>query len=132
MLCFIKLYIINSFPSCATKAEVVAADEREAARELLARDGAWREKLEPTGLVMLGIRGAAVSLDITLGAVLSTLMFLNVWLIIWPNQQVVIGLKEGDGPSSAAKAGLASRTNTLFSGPMALGMLAWFRKRNWV
>ena len=51
-------------------------------------------------------------------------MFLNVWLIIWPNQQVVLGMKEGDGPSSAAKAGLASRTNTLFSGPMLLGMLA--------
>jgi uncharacterized membrane protein len=51
-------------------------------------------------------------------------MFLNVWLIIWPNQQVVLGLKEGDGPSSAAKAGLASRTNTLLSGPMLFGMLA--------
>ena len=38
-------------------------------------------------------------------------------------QQVVIGLKEGDGPASAAKAGLASRTNTLFSGPMVFGML---------
>jgi uncharacterized membrane protein len=50
-------------------------------------------------------------------------MFLNVWLIIWPKQQVVLGLKEGDGPSSAAKAGLASRTNTLFSGPMLFGML---------
>ena len=35
-----------------------------------------------------------------------------------------MGLKEGDGPSSAAKAGLASRTNTLFSGPMLFGMLA--------
>jgi uncharacterized membrane protein len=36
---------------------------------------------------------------------------------------VVLGLKEGDGPSSAAKAGLASRTNTLLSGPMLLSML---------
>ena len=33
-------------------------------------------------------------------------------------------MKEGDGPAAAAKAGLASRTNTLFSGPMLLGMLA--------
>jgi uncharacterized membrane protein len=57
------------------------------------------------------------------GALAGTLMFLNVWLIIWPNQQVVIGLKPGDGPASAAKAGLASRTNTLFSGPMLFGML---------
>ena len=38
-------------------------------------------------------------------------------------EKVVLGMKEGDGPSSAAKAGLASRTNTLFSGPMLLGML---------
>jgi uncharacterized membrane protein len=61
---------------------------------------------------------------IWVGAIAGTLMFLNVWLIIWPNQQIVIGLKEGDGPAAAAKAGLASRTNTLFSGPMLFGMLA--------
>jgi uncharacterized membrane protein len=37
---------------------------------------------------------------------------------------VVLGLKQGDIPTSAAKAGLASRTNTLFSAPMLMGMLA--------
>ncbi len=59
------------------------------------------------------------------GALAGILMFLNVWLIIWPNQQIVLGLngKTGDGPAAAAKAGLASRTNTLFSGPMLFGML---------
>ena len=41
-----------------------------------------------------------------------------------PNQQVVLGLKEGDGPASAAKAGLASRTNTLLSIPMLMCMTA--------
>ena len=60
---------------------------------------------------------------IWVGATAGILMFLNVWLIIWPKQQVVLGLKEGDGPACAAKAGLASRTNTLLSGPMLLGML---------
>ena len=55
---------------------------------------------------------------------MGTLMFLNVWLIIWPNQQIVIGLKEGDAAAAGAKATLASRTNTLFSGPMLFGMLA--------
>ena len=60
---------------------------------------------------------------IWVGALAGTFMFLNVWLVIWPNQQIVLGMKEGDGPSAAAKAGLASRTNTLFSGPMLLGML---------
>jgi len=61
---------------------------------------------------------------IWVGALAGIFMFLNVWLIIWPAQQVVLGMKAGDGPSNAAKAGLASRTNTLFSGPMLLGMLA--------
>ncbi len=60
---------------------------------------------------------------IWVGALAGIFMFLNVWLIIWPKQQIVLGMKEGDGPSSAAKAGLASRTNTLFSGPMLFGML---------
>ena len=80
-----------------------------------------------TGLVLLHLVGATTNFTgmplITIGALAGTFMFLNVWLIIWPNQQVVLGLKEGDGPSSAAKAGLASRTNTLFSAPMLFGML---------
>ena len=59
---------------------------------------------------------------IWIGALAGTFMFLNVWLVIWPKQQIVLGMKEGDGPSAAAKAGLASRTNTLLSGPMLLGM----------
>jgi uncharacterized membrane protein len=84
-----------------------------------------------TGLVMLGIRGAGVTLDITVGAVLGTLMFLNVWLIIWPNQKIVIAsneqVKSGgealpEAAGAAPKAGLASRTNTLFSVPMLFFM----------
>ena len=80
-----------------------------------------------TGLYLLYAIGAHSDLTgqplIWVGALAGILMFLNVWLIIWPKQQVVLGLKEGDGPASAAKAGLASRTNTLFSGPMLFGML---------
>jgi uncharacterized membrane protein len=60
---------------------------------------------------------------IWMGVLAGTLMFLNVWLVIWPKQQIVLGMKAGDGPAAAAKAGLASRTNTLFSGPMLFGML---------
>ena len=71
----------------------------------------------------VGALGATMP-AIWVGALAGTFMFLNVWLIIWPAQQIVLGMKEGDGPSNAAKAGLASRTNTLFSGPMLLGMLA--------
>ncbi len=84
-----------------------------------------------TGLIMLGIRGSGVTLDITVGAVLGTLMFLNVWLIIWPNQKIVIAsnqqIKAGgealpEAAAAAPKAGLASRTNTLFSIPMLFFM----------
>lgn len=80
-----------------------------------------------TGLYLLHAVGATTNFVgmpiIWIGAVAGIFMFLNVWLVIWPAQQVVLGMKEGDGPASAAKAGLASRTNTLFSGPMLLGML---------
>lgn len=65
------------------------------------------------------------------GAVMGTIMFLNVWLIIWPNQKIVIASAEkvaagGEALASAGaalgKAGLASRTNTLFSIPMLFFM----------
>ena len=61
---------------------------------------------------------------IVIGALMGTLMFLNVWLVIWPNQRIALGMVEGDAAAAAGKALLASRTNVLFSSPMALGMLA--------
>jgi uncharacterized membrane protein len=80
-----------------------------------------------TGLGLLHFVGAMGNVVgsslIWMGALAGTFMFLNVWLIIWPNQKIVIGYKDGDKAAAAAKAGLASRTNTLFSGPMLLGML---------
>ena len=85
-----------------------------------------------TGLLMLAILGRATSFAITLGSVLGILMFLNVWLIIWPNQKILIASNEqvkGGGealPEAAAaapKAALASRTNTLFSVPMLFFMV---------
>ena len=79
-----------------------------------------------TGLVLLGAIGHNNFINdyIVVGALLGTFMFLNVWLIIWPAQKIVLGLAEGDAAAAAPKAGLASRTNTLFSGPMAFCMLA--------
>jgi uncharacterized membrane protein len=65
-----------------------------------------------------------VDLYIVCGATMGTLMFLNVWLVIWPAQKIVCGLVEGDAATAGPKALLASRTNTLFSGPMLFGMLA--------
>ena len=64
------------------------------------------------------------NLGISLGALMGTLMMLNVWLIIWPNQKVMIGLAEGDKAVAGPKAALASRTNTLLSLPMLYFMVA--------
>jgi len=77
-----------------------------------------------TGVILLSLIGQLANNYIVLGALMGTFMFLNVWLVIWPNQKIALGMVEGDGPAAGAKALLASRTNTLFSGPMALGMIA--------
>lgn len=85
-----------------------------------------------TGLYLLGTLGGTLIANdyIMVGALLGTFMFLNVWLVIWPAQQIALGMKEGDGPAAGAKALLASRTNTLFSGPMAYMMLASAHKKH--
>ncbi|MBV1910870.1 MAG: urate hydroxylase PuuD [Kangiellaceae bacterium] len=79
-----------------------------------------------TGVILLyGVEKQGVMNSyIAVGAALGTFMFLNVWLIIWPNQKIALGMVEGDGAAAGGKALLASRTNTLFSGPMAFCMLA--------
>lgn len=65
------------------------------------------------------------------GALMGTLMFLNVWLIIWPNQQILIanantviggGAANPEAAKAAPKALLASRTNVLFSIPLLFFM----------
>ena len=65
-----------------------------------------------------------VNLDIILGLTMGTLMMLNVWGVIWPNQKIVIGIKEGDASVAGPKAALASRTNTLLSLPMLYFMVS--------
>jgi uncharacterized membrane protein len=78
-----------------------------------------------TGAYLLHVIAVGgLDLYITVGAILGTLMFLNVWGIIWPNQKIVIGLKEGDKAAAGARAGVASRTNVLFSMSMLLFMVA--------
>lgn len=79
-----------------------------------------------TGVILLEAiwRTNVLNDFIVIGALMGTIMFLNVWLVIWPNQKIALGMIEGDAAAAGAKALLASRTNTLFSGPMAFGMLA--------
>ena len=87
-----------------------------------------------TGLALLHYISAKITLEIILGATMGTLMMLNVWGIIWPNQKIVIGLKEGDAATAGPKAALASRTNTvrryaLFHG--CICSLSCFRSGAW-
>lgn len=93
-----------------------------------------------SGLYIIAMRGHMAGFEIytttwgttiLLGALMGTVMFLNVWLIIWPAQKVVIqsasqvlsgGQALPAAPVCAAKAALASRTNTLLSIPMLFYM----------
>ena len=62
---------------------------------------------------------------IGLGSWMGTIMLFNVWVLIWPNQQKVLGMKKvTDEEKGKARrvALLASRTNTLLSIPMILLM----------
>jgi uncharacterized membrane protein len=76
-----------------------------------------------TGVILLHQISVRIGTEIILGATMGTLMMLNVWGIIWRNQKIVLGMKEGDTAAAGAKAGLASRTNTLFSVPMLMYMV---------
>ena len=66
---------------------------------------------------------------IGVGAWLGTIMLFNVWVLIWPNQKKILGLdgQQHDADTIAKSktvALMASRTNTLLSIPMILGMTA--------
>jgi uncharacterized membrane protein len=65
------------------------------------------------------------------GGLMGTLMWANVWFVIWPAQQVVIanatnvaagGAADPTAAARGARSGVASRTNTLFSIPMLFFM----------
>ena len=70
-----------------------------------------------TGFYLLYFLSITVNVGILLGSLMGTIMAANVWFIIWPNQKKVIA-GAPDAADAGAKAGLASRTNTLFSIPM--------------
>ncbi len=93
-----------------------------------------------SGVFMLAIAGHDLRADffqtpygiyIFTGALLGTLMFLNVWLIIWPIQKKLIengqaalsgGTVDAEAAKKAPNALLASRTNVMFSVPMLFFM----------
>lgn len=62
---------------------------------------------------------------IGIGAWLGTIMLLNVWGLIWPNQKKILGLVAADDATKAKArriAMLASRTNMMLSIPMLFFM----------
>lgn len=78
--------------------------------------------------LMLGIpTGGGKPTAIGIGMWLGLIMAYNVWMIIWPNQQKILGLVEAtaDEKKVAAKAaGMASRFNTMASIPMLYFMVS--------
>ena len=75
---------------------------------------------------------SAGGMGIAFGAILGTTMAANVWMVIWPAQQVAIGssvkVSEGgeadpEAPPAAKRAARASRVNTLFSIPLIFFMM---------
>ena len=95
-----------------------------------------------TGLILAWINGyfwGAVTLDyvftggvpknwaIGIGMWLGTIMWFNVWFVIWPNQKKALGIVEAAADAKAAAARTAmlfSRTNTLLSIPMLFAMVS--------
>ena len=92
------------------------------------------------GVILAGTRGyllAAYSLGATegfsnkghiligVGMWLGTIMFINVWAFIWPNQKKALGIVPAEDAAKAAAAktaGQFSRINTLLSVPMLVAM----------
>jgi uncharacterized membrane protein len=80
---------------------------------------------------VLGFFNTSYGMAIFFGGMLGSLMWFNVWFVIWPAQQVLMAsaaqvVKGGQAlPEAAARgqrAGFASRTNTLLSIPMLFFM----------
>ena len=64
---------------------------------------------------------------IGIGMWLGTIMWFNVWFVIWPSQKKALGIVEVDPETKANAARTAmlfSRTNTLLSIPMLFSMVA--------
>ena len=58
------------------------------------------------------------------GMTFGSIMWFNVWFVIWPAQKKLLGGTAGDAaPALRTRAALASRINTYLSAPMLVGML---------
>ena len=133
------LYYFN-FVQVPSFAQMDAGSRTDALRRLVPRALWWFRWMALltwlTGTAMLVIDWAdynmsILGVSILSGALLGTIMLLNVWGVIWPNQKVVIANAETTAtggqplPNAAAagrKAFIASRTNVVFSIPLLFFM----------
>jgi uncharacterized membrane protein len=135
------LYFFN-FVQVPAFAEMEAQARSEALRKITFRALWWFRWAAAltmlSGILMWAIAGGdyapdtSPGLSITLGSILGLTMGANVWMIIWPNQQINIKSAEsvaaGGEPDPAAAAaakaaGRASRVNAFFSIPLAFFMV---------
>lgn len=136
------LYYFN-FVQGAFFAETDAATKSGAIQKLVPR-ALWWFRWGAMGTFLIGLVilmtmghqnpytfGTARGVLILIGAALGTFMWANVWFVIWPNQKIVIAsttdVAQGKpanpaAAGAAARAGVASRTNVLFSMPMLFFM----------
>ncbi|MCA1823111.1 MAG: urate hydroxylase PuuD [Mycobacteriales bacterium] len=136
------LYYFN-FVQTPSFATFEAGPRTEAVRKLVPR-ALWWFRWAAAFTVLTGILilwagheledeyfGSVGGTAILTGALLGITMLANVWLVIWPNQKVVIASAEGvaagreaDPAATAAgrRGAVASRTNTLFSIPLLFFM----------
>ncbi len=74
----------------------------------------------------LTLTGTGASKLIGIGMWLGIIMAYNVWMIIWPNQKIALGMVEADADAkkkAARTAMITSRFNTMFSIPMLYFMV---------
>ena len=132
------LYYFN-FVQVPSFAEMSAAARNEAITKLATR-ALWWFRWAALGTAIFGILITGATQDyykdffsrangasIFLGMIIALTMLYNVWMVIWPNQRIVIAnaanvLAGGQADPAAAAAGrrafLASRQNGMFSVPM--------------
>lgn len=136
------LYYFN-FVQGAFFNETDAATKSNAIQKLVPRALYWFRHAAlwtmVTGWLIIGYRGhqnpallsSSWGICILLGGVMGTIMGLNVWFVIWPNQKVVIEsatlAAQGkpalpNAAAAGARALCASRTNTLLSIPLLFFM----------
>ena len=94
------------------------------------------------GVLVIGVEGSNMyngdfwkstpGVTLLIGILMAVVMLYNVWMIIWPNQQIVIanarqvqsgGEADPNAPAAARAGAMASRQNTIFSFPVLFFMV---------